>query len=68
MNSAAAKWVFEAVYYIFPNLAHFTFRTEAANQITASASYVGTAAVYAVVYSAILLAITVLIFSRRNFK
>lgn len=68
IDSAAAHFVFGAIYYIFPNLAHFTFRTEAANGISASASYLAFCALYAAVYSAILLTVTILIFSRRNFK
>src|SRR5215207_5688466 len=31
MNSTAATYFFGAIYYLLPNLAHFSFRTEAAN-------------------------------------
>src|SRR5688572_28669403 len=33
MNSRSAAFVFEAIYYVLPNLALFSFRTEAANSL-----------------------------------
>lgn len=68
MNSRAAAFILDAIYYVLPNLALFSFRTEAANSLLPSASMVAYAVVYAAVYCAILLAITTMIFARRNFK
>jgi ABC-type transport system involved in multi-copper enzyme maturation permease subunit len=68
IGSPAAKMFFGAIYYLLPNLSFFTFRTNAAYGETPSAAIVGGAAVYALVYVCILLAATILIFSRRNFK
>ena len=68
LGSDAAKGFFEAVYYIVPNLSHFSFITETANGIAAPPAMIGGAFIYALVYDIILLTITVLIFSRRNFK
>ncbi len=68
LGSSGAKFIFGAIYYLLPNLSSFVFRTETANDIALPSSMLFGAAAYAVVYVAILLIITVLIFSRRNFK
>ena len=68
MESVAARLVFDVIYYVMPNLSHFSFITETANGIMAPAAMIGGAALYALVYNIILLTITVLIFGRRNFK
>lgn len=68
IGSTAAKMFFGVIYYLLPNLSFFTFRTNAAYGETPSAAIIGGAAVYALVYVCILLAATILIFSRRNFK
>ncbi len=68
IGSTAAKYVFDAIYYVFPNLANFTFRTEAALGMHLSLNFAAAAIAYAIVYIAVLLVITIFIFSRRNFK
>lgn len=68
LNSNVSKMIFEGIYYLLPNLSHFSFITETSNGMVAPPSLIGTAAVYAIVLDAILLTITVVIFSRRNFK
>jgi ABC-type transport system involved in multi-copper enzyme maturation permease subunit len=68
LGTAAAQFFFNALYYVLPNLAHFSFVTAAANGKTPSANHIFGATLYAVVYVSILLAASVLIFSRRNFK
>ncbi len=68
MNSTVARAVFEGVYYVLPNLSHFSFITETSNGMTPPASMVGGSILYAVVFDIILLTITVLVFTRRNFK
>lgn len=68
LGSTATKIVFEVIYYAFPNLSFYGFITNSSNGDTPSAAVIGGATVYAIIYIAILLAITVLIFSRRNFK
>ncbi len=67
-GSSAAVGFFSAVYYILPNLSHFSFITETANGMTPPAAMLGGAILYAVVYDTILLTITTVIFSRRNLK
>ena len=68
LGSSFAKFFFAAIYYFLPNLSHFSFNTNAANSQVPPASMLGGAVLYAVVYVAILLIVTSLIFSRRNFK
>lgn len=68
LGSKAAIYIFDAIYYLLPNLSFYSFRTEAAYGMTPSGLMIGGAAVYAVVYVVVLLSISTLIFSRRNFK
>jgi hypothetical protein len=67
-SSASVRYIFEAIYYLLPNLAHFSYRTESANGMVPAADMLAAATLYAVVYIAILLTFATLIFSRRNFK
>jgi ABC-type transport system involved in multi-copper enzyme maturation permease subunit len=68
MDPGPARYMFDAIYYLLPNFSHFSLITETANGLTAPAAMIGAAALYAVVYDVILLTITVVVFSRRNFK
>jgi ABC-type transport system involved in multi-copper enzyme maturation permease subunit len=68
MGTRPAKAIFGAIYYLLPNLSHFSFATEAANGIAAPPAMLGADIAYAIVYDAILLTITIFVFSRRNFK
>ena len=68
LGSQTAYYVFEAIYYLLPNLSHFTFVTNMAHGEIPPSSMLMASMAYAFVYDAILTAATVLIFSRRNFK
>lgn len=68
LGSQAARLVFAVIYYLFPNLAHFSFRTEAAYGLVPPFDLAAVAGLYAVVYVVILMTVTIAIFSRRNFK
>jgi ABC-type transport system involved in multi-copper enzyme maturation permease subunit len=68
LASKSAIYLFAAIYYVLPNLANFSFRTEAANGLTPNGPMLFGGIAYAAVYIAILLTGTILIFSRRNFK
>lgn len=68
LGGTAAKVFFTALYYLLPNLSHFNFITPAGHGDKPSAVVVGGGLLYAVVYSAVLLAAATLIFNRRNFK
>lgn len=68
LGSASAKMFFEVLYYLLPNLSHFSFIANSAHGDVPNGAMLGGAALYAAIYISILLIITVLIFSRRNFK
>lgn len=68
LGSAAISVVFDIIYYVLPNLANFSFRTEAANGMVPNASMLTACVIYAVAYCTIVLAAAVAVFSRRNFK
>jgi ABC-type transport system involved in multi-copper enzyme maturation permease subunit len=68
LGSHSTRLILDAIYYVLPNLSHFSFITETANGIPAPAAMVGLSTAYAIAYDIILLTITVLIFARRNFK
>lgn len=68
LGSAFAKVFFETIYYLLPNLSHFSFITNSAHGDFPPTAMLGGAFFYALGYITILLTITVSIFSRRNFK
>ena len=68
IGSKQAAVFFDAIYYLLPNLSHFSFITETSSGMTPPAQMFGGAFLYAFVYDIILLTVTVIIFSRRNFK
>ena len=68
LGSSAAKLFFDILYYVLPNLSFFSFIINAAHGDVPPASLIGGAFFYTLVYTGILLTITILVFSRRNFK
>ena len=68
LGSRFATFVFEAIYYLFPNLSHYSFRTESAYGLAPSGNLIGGAILYVIVYVSILLGISIVIFRRRDFK
>ena len=68
IGAPSTRFVFDVVYYLVPNLSHFSFIKETANGMTPPPIFLGTAFVYALVFDIVLLTVTVVIFGRRNFK
>ena len=68
MGSTSARWLFDALYYLLPNLANYSFITPAAHGRAPGATFVFASALYALVYIVVILAAATLVFSRRNFK
>lgn len=68
LGSTLARGVLDTIFFVMPNLAIYSFRTEAAIGLTVPANMFLWALVYAAVYVAVVLAITIAVFSRRNFK
>ncbi len=67
-TSQTARAVFVALYYLLPNLSNYAFITPAAHGRVPSAEMFLSALLYATAYIGVLLAASILIFSRRNFK
>jgi ABC-type transport system involved in multi-copper enzyme maturation permease subunit len=68
IGTSATKLFFNFLYYVLPNLSFYSFTANASHGDIPPASMLGGAVVYALIYIGILLAATILIFSRRNFK
>jgi ABC-type transport system involved in multi-copper enzyme maturation permease subunit len=68
MASAPARWLFSGLYYLLPNLASYNIITPSAHGVLPGARPVILAIVYGLIYVAVLLAATTLIFRRRNLK
>lgn len=68
MGTGSARWFFGALYYLLPNLSTYSFITPAAHGVTPPPATLAAALLYAIIYVAVLLAASTLIFKRRNFK
>jgi ABC-type transport system involved in multi-copper enzyme maturation permease subunit len=68
IGSDAARIFFGGIYYLLPNLSHFSFVTNAAYGQVPPVAMILASAAYALLLNTILIGLTVLIFSRRNFK
>ena len=67
-NSAPARVIFRALYYLLPNLSNYTVITPAAHGVSPDLSMILLATAYALVYCSVLLMAATLIFGRRNLK
>jgi ABC-type transport system involved in multi-copper enzyme maturation permease subunit len=68
VGGAAARFVFEALYYLLPNLSNYAYITAASHGERPTAANFFGAVLYGLVYIAVLLAASTLVFKRRNFK
>ncbi|HZR22530.1 MAG TPA: ABC transporter permease [Vicinamibacterales bacterium] len=68
VDAPIAQHVARAVYWILPNLAQFDIKSQVVHGHAVSARYIGLVSAYAVVYIAMLLVISTVVFSRRDFK
>jgi Cu-processing system permease protein len=68
LSAQSARYFFDAIYYLLPNLSHFTFVTNASHGDVPPAAMLLGSILYALVFDAILIAAATIIFSRRNFK
>ena len=59
--------VVQAAYYMFPNLSLFDLKLQAAHGLSIPAAYLGWVALYGLGYSAFVIALAALVFSRREF-
>jgi len=68
LGSNAARVFFNFLYYVLPNLSFYEFITNSAHGDVPPLAMLCGATLYAIFYISILLAVTILIFSHRNFK
>ncbi|MGH9330412.1 MAG: ABC transporter permease [Vicinamibacterales bacterium] len=68
VESKPAAWLARTLYYILPNLAPFDIKADIVHGRFVSFGYMAWTAGYAVLYIAVLLVLSMLIFSRRDFK
>ncbi len=68
LGSSFTRLFFDVLYYVLPNLSLYSFITNAAHGDAPPVKMTGGAALYALCYVGVLLVVTNLIFSRRNFK
>lgn len=68
IGSSGAKIFFNFLYYFLPNLSFFNFSANASKGDFPPISVLGVATLYSFSYVCVLLAITFVIFRRRNFK
>ncbi|HEX8178842.1 MAG TPA: ABC transporter permease [Pyrinomonadaceae bacterium] len=68
LGSRAARLLFGALFYLLPNLSHYTQITDAGHGLMPSPKAFAAACAYAVLYITVLLAAATFIFNRRNFK
>jgi ABC-type transport system involved in multi-copper enzyme maturation permease subunit len=67
-ESSLTRAVLTVLYYVLPNLANFSFISQASHGIVAPQRVLLSATLYALIYIAILISTSVLIFQKRNFK
>jgi ABC-type transport system involved in multi-copper enzyme maturation permease subunit len=67
-GSAGASALLNFFYYFLPNLQNFNVRSESVHNIPVAPAFVFSAITYGLMYVMAILAVSVLVFQRRNFK
>ena len=65
-QSAVGKNLARSFYLLLPDLELLNLKSHASNELSVTASYVWNAAGYGLAYSAVVLALAIVIFSRRD--
>jgi ABC-type transport system involved in multi-copper enzyme maturation permease subunit len=68
VESRVAVWLARGVYHVLPDFSAFDVKTEVVHGLAVPAGYMAGTVLYGLVYIAALLVVSVLIFSRRDFK
>jgi ABC-type transport system involved in multi-copper enzyme maturation permease subunit len=68
MESKPAIWLARGVYHVVPDFSAFDIKTEVVHGLPVGAGYLAATVGYGLAYIAGLLVLSVLIFSRRDFK
>ncbi|MBN1163504.1 MAG: ABC transporter permease [Candidatus Krumholzibacteriota bacterium] len=67
-GGALMKYVMDVLYYLLPNLKVFNLRHEAVHQLRFSSADLGTATLYALVYTGVILYFAYMVFRKREFS
>jgi hypothetical protein len=68
VESPAAAWLAQGLYWVLPNLAPFDVRASVVHAQPVTLEYMAMTTAYAVLYVGALLVVASLVFSRRDFK
>ena len=68
VDSPSAAWVARVVYWVLPHLSQFDIKADVVHGVHVPIGYVLMTVAYAALYIGMLLAISSLVFSRRDFK
>lgn len=68
VDSAPAVWLARGIYHVIPDFSAFDIKTEIVHGLPVTAGYLAATVGYGFAYIAALLAVSVLIFARRDFK
>ena len=68
VESKTAAWLARGLYHLLPDLSAFDVKTQVVHGLEVPAGYLALTAGYGVLYIALLLIVSILIFSRRDFK
>jgi len=68
LGGVTARWFFTGLYYLLPNLSHYSFITASAHGDVPGFGTLLLGFLYAIVYVMVLLSAATLIFGQRNFK
>jgi ABC-type transport system involved in multi-copper enzyme maturation permease subunit len=68
VDSPLAGGIGRALYWVLPNLAQFDIKADVVHGRPIPAGYIGVTVAYAALYMAMLLVVSMLVFSRRDFK
>jgi ABC-type transport system involved in multi-copper enzyme maturation permease subunit len=68
LQNDLTKGLLDWLYYVLPNLDYFNIKGQAVHGIPIEPSYLVSAVLYGLAYSAVLLALACMIFQRRDFK
>nr|WP_224366871.1 ABC transporter permease subunit [Hyalangium versicolor] len=67
-ESPLFQWVGKAIYYALPNLSRLNYRVQATYELPTPLTDLVPSMLYAVAYAAVMIAIAVALFARRDFK
>ena len=68
LDSPIAQRVARGLYWVLPNLAQFDVKSRVVHGQPVTAGYLGLVTLYALLYTAVLLVVATIVFSRRDFK